>query len=332
MTTSPGDNSLPVNALAISSEEIHSGYVAIIGPPNAGKSTLLNTLLGRKVSIVSPKPQTTRQRILGVKDFKFKGEAAQVVFVDTPGFVSSKVRGELGRYLGTEVQEGAGDADICVLVLDSRELVNAKGVNVRALQELILEHLSRDIKAPGVVVLNKVDAVEKQFLLPLISECHRLFVTDAEKSLEFIPLSARTGEGVESLLNVLFGKLPKGPRFFAEGSLTDQTPDQIAAEVIREKLFYNLEAELPYSTAVNIEAWSEEGGILNIKAVILVERTSQKGIVIGKGGLMLKKIGTEARLDLEKILGRRIFLELYVRVEENWTRTARGLERAGYKL
>ena len=330
MTTAPPTGS--GNALTMDSTPIRSGYVAIIGPPNAGKSTLLNTLLGRKVSIVSPKPQTTRQRILGVKDFSYKGEAAQVVFVDTPGFVPSKVRGELGRFLGTEVREGAGDADICVLVLDSRELVNERGVNFKALRELVLEHLSRDIRSPAVVVLNKVDAIGKQLLLPLIAECHKIFDTDAERPLEFMPLSARTGEGVESLLDVLFGKLPLGPRFFAEGTLTDQTPDQIAAEVIREKLFYNLEAELPYSTAVNIEAWTEEGGILNIKGVILVERTSQKGIVIGKGGLMLKKIGTEARLELEKILQKRIFLELYVRVEENWTRTARGLERAGYKL
>ncbi|MCB0325910.1 MAG: GTPase Era, partial [Bdellovibrionales bacterium] len=274
-----------------------------------------------KISIVSPKAQTTRTRILGVHTT----EDAQLVFLDTPGFIAKEHRGALAQYLNDALSTAASEVDVNVLVFDA-----ARAANEPALVERLRDSVTtKRLAQPGIVVLNKIDLIPRELLLPLIERLAAAFA--GSDSPDFIPVSAKTGEGAERLIETLCKRLPEGPPYFPADALTDQPERFLAAEIIREKLFRQLNQELPYSTAVQIERWEEDERLLRLQAVILVERVSQRGIVIGKGGQKIKAIGTAARLELERVFELPVHLELYVRVEEDWTKTARGLERAGYR-
>lgn len=308
-------------------KQVHkSGFVALVGPANAGKSTLLNRFVGSKVSIVSPKEQTTRNRILGIRTTR----GAQIVFLDTPGFMAKKYRGELARHIGRVFKDTAADAELSVLVVDAVKLSGSESAVIR-LRAALKE---RKIPRLEIVALNKIDRIAKPQLLPLLAKLNQLFIDYCEQNQteypELVPVSALKGDGLDILEQVIIKRLPEGPEYFPKEMVSDQTDQFLAAEIIREKLTLGLEEELPYSLAVSVEEWRREGKMLHLGALILVEKPSQKGIVIGKEGAKLKSIGQAARRELERILGERIFLELFVRVEPNWTRTKHGLESAGY--
>lgn len=290
-----------------------SGFISIIGRPNAGKSTLLNALLGEKLAIVSDKPQTTRNVIRGVKNLK----DCQIVFIDTPGI--HKARGLLNEYMVREALSALRDVDGIVYMVEADRKPSDDDM-------FIIEGLKR-LKCPVILGINKVDKVDKQRLLPLIERYSKLF-----EFREIVPLSALKGDGVELLTGIIAGLLPEGPKYFPEEILTDQPERFIAAEMIREKVFLFTEEEVPYSVAVSIDTFDEKKGkgLISISATINVERDSQKGIIIGKRGAMLKKIGTEARKDIEDLLGSRVYLELFVRVQQEWTKKPGALKGFGY--
>jgi GTP-binding protein Era len=291
-----------------------SGFIAIIGRPNVGKSTLLNALLGEKVAIVSEKPQTTRNRIRGVKNLK----DAQIVFVDTPGI--HRARGLLNEYMVREAMATLKDVDGVLYMVEAK-----RGID--RLEEFIISSLKR-LKAPVILVINKVDVVDKPAVLPLIEEYSRLF-----PFVEIVPISALKGDGVDVVLDILPGMLPEGPRYFPEDMVTDQPERFLVSEIIREKVFMFTKQEVPYSVAVFVEEFKEEGekNLVSIKAAINVERASQKGIIIGKRGKMIKTIGSSARADIERLLGVKVYLELFVRVQKEWTKDQRSLKEFGYK-
>lgn len=287
-----------------------SGFISIIGRPNAGKSTLLNTILGEKVSIVSEKPQTTRNVIRGVKNLA----DAQIIFIDTPGI--HKGRGLLNEFMVREAMNSLQDVDAVAYLIEAGRLTDDDQFIINGLKKL---------KCPVIAAINKVDKAEKLKLLPMIEELSRLF-----PFREIVPISALKGDGVEVLLKIFSGLLPEGPKYFPEDILTDQPERFVAAEIIREKVFLFTRDEVPYSAAVAVEKFEEKKNLVSISAVINVERDSQKGIIIGKKGAMLKRIGTEARLDIEKLLGAKVFLELFVRVQEDWTKSRSAMKDFGY--
>ncbi len=289
-----------------------SGFVAIIGRPNAGKSTLLNAILGEKIAIVSQKPQTTRNRIRGIKN----SENAQIIFLDTPGIHDAK--GYLNEFMVREALSALEDVDIVVYLVEAGKKTEE--------EHFIIENL-KNIKCPVILGINKVDTVQKDILLPLIDEYSRLY-----RFKEIIPLCAVKGEGTGELVRLIIELLPEGPKYFSEDILTDQPERFIAAEIIREKVFLLTKQEIPYSTAVVVERFKEnpKKKIISISATINVERDSQKGIIIGKGGNMLKQIGTRARIDIERLLGTKVFLELFVKVVKDWTKDKRLLKEFGY--
>lgn len=289
-------------------------FVAIVGKPNAGKSSLLNSIVGEKVAIVSAKPQTTRTRITGV----LTQEETQYVFIDTPGLHKPKTK--LGEYMVKQVGESVADVDVAVLVVDF------KGEPVKA--ELDLIERFRELKIPAILVVNKIDTLaRKEEIIPRIDTYRKLFDFAA-----VVPLSAKTGEGVDILLKELKPFAQEGPHFFPDDAVTDQPERVIAAEIIREKLLRNLSDEVPHGTAVAIEAMKErpDGNIIDIDAVIYCERETHKGIIIGKGGAMLKKVATEARQDMEQFFDIKINLKTWVKVKDDW-RNHEGLVRSfGY--
>ena len=291
-----------------------SGYVTIAGAPNAGKSTLLNRILGEKISIISSKPQTTRNRILGV----CKRPGAQIVFYDTPGiFVATD---PLNAKIVNTACGAIGDADVLLAVVDAAHPDPAA--------EALLAEKIGDRKLPVIVALNKIDLVaEKKTLLGVIARwsARQAFAT-------IVPVSALDGTQVEELIGAIVKALPDGPPYFPEDTLTDATERFIAAELIREKIFRLTGEEIPYASAVTVEAFkpSADEKRVSIEATIHLERDSQKGIVIGKGGAMLKRIGTEARQDIERMTGSKVFLKLFVRVQKNWRRDTKAIERFGY--
>jgi GTP-binding protein Era len=291
-----------------------SGFIAIIGRPNVGKSTLLNTLLGEKVAIVSEKPQTTRNRIRGVKNL----EDAQIIFVDTPGI--HRAKGLLNEYMVRQAMASLKDVDGVLYLVEA-----TRGID--EVEEFIISSLKR-FKTPVILAINKVDVSAKPRLLPLIEEYSKRF-----PFIEIVPISALNGDGVDLLTDILPGVLPEGPRYFPEDILTDQSERFVVSEIIREKVFIFTRQEVPYSAAVFVEEFKEdaEKNLVTIKAVINVERDSQKGIIIGKGGKMIKTIGSSARVDIERLLGVRVFLELFVRVQKEWTKNRRSLKEFGYK-
>jgi GTP-binding protein Era len=290
-----------------------SGFISILGRPNVGKSTLFNRLLGDKIAIVAERPQTTRNRILGIKNV----EGGQLIFLDTPGI--HRGRSELNRRMvGTAIASGR-DADILLF------LIEATDPHVEKDQEMI-DSLQGCIGVPFLII-NKMDLVRRQNLLPIMDQYQRLHPFE-----EIIPISAKTGEGVEILLNEILRVLPESPPYYPEDMITDQTERFWVSEIVREKIIHQSYQEIPYSTAVTIEEFKEhpEKNLVVIKATVHVERDSQKKILIGKEGQKLKKIGEAARKEVEALLGTRVFLELWVNVEKNWTQDPGALNRIGY--
>ena len=288
-----------------------SGYVALIGRPNAGKSTLLNRLLGQKISITSRKPQTTRHRIHGIKTT----DHAQVVFVDTPGIHAAEGRA-LNQAMNRAAFSALADVDLIVWLVD--------GLQWTEEDRMILGRL-KALTTPAILAINKVDKIkEKERLLPHID-----YLRQEVGSEQVVPISARTGTNVDQLESLLVEMLAEGPPMFPEDQVTDRSMRFMAAETVREKLMRQLGQELPYSIAVEIENFEESETLLRIAAVIWVERQGQKRIVIGKQGAVLKEIGRQARLDMEKQFGTKVFLQLWVKVREGWSDDLRALRSLG---
>jgi GTPase len=291
-----------------------SGFITLIGTPNVGKSTLLNALLGQKISIVSSRPQTTRNRILGVKHV----EGGQFIFLDTPGFLEPK--GLLNQSLIQISLKSLGEVNLIVLLIEPFSTQPSIPENLRF-------RLAKT-KTPLFLVINKVDLIDKKNLLPLMDQASRILPFK-----NIIPLSARTKEGLDVLEKILFQFLPEGPPYFPKDMVTDLPERFLVGELIREKVFRLTSQEIPYGVAVSVESFKarEDKPIINIQATIHVERDSQKGILIGKQGQMLKTIGQQARQDMEVLLGSKVFLELWVRVEKDWSKDPKFLRKFGYE-
>ena len=296
-----------------------SGFVCILGRPNAGKSTLLNALVGEKLAIISPKPQTTRNRIQGVVHIprtKAKG-GGQIVLVDTPGV--HRPDSSLGRKMMVEVREALEGCDLVLVIMDVARKFDPR-------DQFALD-LLRDSKSKAFLLLNKVDLVrEKSRLLPLIEEYRKLYDFS-----EVIPISALKRKGLDTLLDKVISALPAGPAYFPEDHVTDQPARFMAAEIIREQVLLNTSEEIPYATTVIVENFEEGARLTRIAATIYCERQGQKGILVGKGGRMLKKIGTSARLQIERMLGTKVFLELYVKAEPGWRDSRRFVEELDWR-
>lgn len=297
--------------LIYSTMSFKSGFISIIGRPNVGKSTILNAMLGEKISIVSEKPQTTRNTIRGVKNI----EDGQIVFLDTPGIHEGG--GLLNKFMVREATASLKDVDAVLFMV---EAMHPPGGD----DALIIEELKR-LKCPVVLAINKLDRVEKPALLPLIEQYSKLM-----DFKDIVPVSAIKGVGVSELEKVLCDLLPEGPKYFPDDMVTDTPVRFLAGEIVREKVFQFTHNEVPYSVAVAVEKFEEKKALVSISAVINVERDSQKGIIIGKKGEMLKRIGTSARIDLEKLLASKVYLELFVRVQKDWTRSPSSLKGFGY--
>ncbi len=285
---------------------LHSGFVCILGRPNAGKSTLLNALVGEKLAIISPKPQTTRNRILGILHVpRRKGKpAAQIVLIDTPGV--HKPDSSLGRKMMVEVREALEGCDLLLLIVDATRPFSAA-------DQFVLE-MAQKSETPIFLLLNKIDLLRsKDALLPVIEQYSRL-----HEFREVIPLSARKRQGLDVLLDKLVANLPQGPKYFSEDQVTDQPMRFMVAEAIREQILLATGEEVPYATTVLIEEFEEGAKLTRIAAIIYCERSGQKAILVGKGGQMLKKIGTAARLQIEKMVHTRVYLELFVKVSPGW--------------
>ena len=292
--------------------------VAIVGPPNAGKSTLMNHLLGQKISIVTPKPQTTRNRILGVVN----GDDYQIVLLDTPGL--HKAREPLNREMVRIAMDSLNEVDAILYMIDV-SLPLPKKIEKEKNREMMEQ--MEGVAAPVILILNKVDLLEKERLLPMIKRYAELY-----PFYTVLPLSALTGEGTEGVVGELLTILPLGPRYFPEDIPTDASERFLVAEIVREKVFLLTGQEIPYSSAVTIESFKEDPKkqMTTIHATIVLERSSQKGIVIGKGGKKLKSIGIAARKDIEKMLGQKVLLKLWVKVRKNWSKDGRFLKELGF--
>ncbi len=289
-----------------------SAMITIAGRPNVGKSTLINRLVGEKVAIVSNKPQTTRNRICGV----LTRDNTQIVFMDTPGF--HKPRTRLGDYMVDVVRESVSDVDAVLLLVEPI-------ANIGPQEQALLDQMRGG--APVVLVINKIDTVEKDELLSVIAVYSAAFDFAA-----VVPISAKTGDGVEELIAEAMGYAQDGPQLFPDGMVTDQPERQIIAEIIREKLLWCLDKEIPHGTAVEITKFSErDNGIIDVDATIYCEKASHKGIIIGKQGAMLKKISTMAREDCELFMGTKVYLETWVKVKENWRDSARLIQNFGFE-
>lgn len=290
-----------------------SGFVSIVGRANVGKSTLLNKILGEKVAIVSSKPQTTRTKIMGIHTEK----DLQIIFIDTPGI--HKAKNKLGEFMNKSAKQAAADVEVVLYMVDitKKDIESDK----KAIEGLMLNNTN------VILVINKIDLLAKSEILPFIQLYSKLY-----QFSEIIPISAQNGDGVERLLEIIKKFLPEGPKYFPDDMITDQPERVIAAEMIREKLFILLQEEIPYGVAVEIEKmeYDEKRNLTDIIAAIHCEKQSHKRIIIGKNGSMLKRVGTEARMDIERFLNTRVFLELWVSVEENWRNRNNELKNFGY--
>ncbi len=291
-----------------------SGFIAIIGRPNVGKSTLLNCILGQKIVIATDKAQTTRKRIKGI----YTTDEGQIVFIDTPGV--HKPLNKLGEFLLDEAKVAVPDADLILFLVDGSE---PAGKGDKWIAQNILE-----TNIPVLIVMNKVDKVKK---LGKIEENLISYKTLFEKNYPVVKISAKTGRNIDTLLKNVFKELPEGDLLYPEDVVTEETMRDVTEEIIREKILLNTSDEIPHSVAVKVENYYEQEDIDKIYATIFCEQKSQKGILIGKGGSLLKKIGTEARLDLEKIVDKKVFLSLEVKVEKDWRKKQKALDNFGYK-
>ena len=290
-----------------------SGMITIVGRPNVGKSTLTNALVGEKIAIVTNKPQTTRNRICAVLN---RGDS-QFVFIDTPGL--HRARTKLGDYMVGVVKQSVADVDAVMLLVEPI-------ANVGGPEEELIGRI-RALGVPAVLVINKIDTVKKEDLLAVMRAYQA-----AHDFQAIVPISAKNGEGVEDLLTVLAGFLPEGPQLFPEGMVTDQPERQVMAEILREKLLLCLDKEIPHGTAVEITRFSErDNEIIDVDATIYCEKTSHKGIIIGKNGAMLKKISSLARQDMEAFMGAKVYLETWVKVKENWRDNLNFIHNVGYR-
>ncbi len=290
-----------------------AGFISILGRPNVGKSTLFNRMIGEKLSIITPKPQTTRHRILGIKHI----EGGQLIFLDTPGIHEG--RSELNKRMVQTAIASGWDADVLLYLIEA--------VSPRVEDDEKMLRTLKESRGVPFLVINKIDLVRRETLLPLIDQYQRLHPFE-----KIIPISAMTGDGVDLLVNEILNYLPESPPYYPEDIYTDQTERSIASEMIREKIIQQTFQELPYATAVKIESFKEhsEKNLVVIQATLYVEKESQKKILIGKGGQKLKRIGEEARREIETFLGKKVFLELWVKVEKDWTRNPHILDELGY--
>ena len=291
-----------------------SVMIAICGRPNVGKSTLTNTVVGEKVAIVSNKPQTTRNRICGIRD---RGDT-QLVFLDTPGF--HRPRTKLGDYMVNVVEQSVANVDLALLLVEPID-------NLGPQEETLIEQFrQRDV--PAILVINKTDTVEdKESLLPVIARYNHAFPFAAT-----VPISAKTNDGVDELLDLCEHYAVESPWFFPEGMTSDQPERQVIAEIIREKMLWNLDKEIPHGTAVEITRFSErDTGVIDVEATIYCEKASHKGIIIGKGGQMLKKISSQARADCERFMGAKVYLQTWIKVKENWRDSDFLIRNFGYR-
>jgi len=283
-----------------------SGFVCILGRPNAGKSTLLNSLVGEKLAIISPKPQTTRNRIQGIINVpKQKSrDGAQIVLIDTPGV--HKPDSSLGRKMMVEVREALEGCDLVLVIMDLTHTIDRR-------DQFALD-LVKQSGTKAFLILNKIDLIrDKAKLLPLIEEYRKLY-----NFQEVVPISALKKKGLDTLLDLIIKALPSGPTYFPEDQVTDQPARFMAAEIVREQVLLNTQEEIPYATTVIVDSFEEGKKLTRVGATIYCEREGQKGILVGRGGQMLKRIGTAARLQIERMLGTKVFLELYVKVEPGW--------------
>ncbi len=289
-----------------------SGFVALIGRPNVGKSTLMNHLIGQKIAITSARPQTTRNRIQTV----YTDDRGQIIFLDTPGI--HKAKNKLGEYMVGAAERTIREADVVLWLVEPTTCIGAGEQHITA--------LLKQIKAPVVLVINKIDTVEKGQVLKYIDAYEKVFPFS-----EIIPVSALKSDNLDTVLEVLMKYLPQGPMYYDEDTVTDQPMRQIAAEIIREKALRNLQEEIPHGIAVTVEKMRERpDGLFDIEAEIVCEKESHKGIIIGKGGAMLKKIGSSARQDIEKMVEAKVNLKLWVKVRRDWRDNDLYLKNYGY--
>ncbi len=293
-------------------KEFHSGYVSIIGRPNVGKSTLLNAILGEKIAIVTPKPQTTRNKIIGIHNLPY----SQIIFIDTPGIHKPKHR--LGEAMIKTAREALSEVDIVLFMVEA--------YRPREDERIVLD-LIRKVRMPVFLIINKIDTRKKPDILPVIEEYQHRY-----PFREIIPVSALKQNGLPLLIEKIYEYLPPGPKYYPDELITDQIERFMASEIIREKIMMMTKEELPHSVAVEVLKWNERtDGILAISCNIYIEREGQKAIIIGKGGSMLKAIGTAARIEIEKLLNTKVFLEIWVKVKKGWRDDTRLLQELGYR-
>ena len=288
-----------------------SGFISVVGRTNAGKSTLVNKLIGEKIAIISNKPQTTRYRIMGIKTDK----DCQIVFTDTPGIHNPKTK--LGDFMINEAKDSLNDTDAALLVIEPVD-------NVGISEKKLIESL-KSLKVPAILVVNKIDTIKKEQLFPIIEKYSEEFDFDA-----IIPVSARTGDGIEILLEEIKKYLIEGPMFFPEDMVTDSPIKQRISEIVREKLLWALDKEVPHGIAIEVTGMEEEKSKVNLDVTIYCEKQSHKGIIIGKGGALLKDIGIKSRRDIENLLDKKVFLNLWVKVKEGWRDSSMLIKNFGF--
>lgn len=293
-------------------EDYRSGFVTLIGRPNVGKSTLMNYLVGQKIAITSKKPQTTRNRIQTV----LTTEEGQIIFVDTPGI--HKAKNKLGEYMVNVARQTLNEVDVILWLVEPTTFIGAG-------EQHIIERLKK-VNTPVILVINKIDSVKKEEILKAITA-----YKDQMEFAEIVPVSARSGENTGELLKTVMKYLPYGPQYYDEDTVTDQPERQIVAELIREKALHCLEDEIPHGIAVTIESMKRKGKVTHIEATIICERDSHKGIIIGKQGNMLKKIGSTARYEIEKMLDCQVNLKLWVKVKKDWRDSEYLMKNFGYR-
>ncbi len=289
-----------------------SGFVSIIGRPNVGKSTLLNRIVGEKISIISDKPQTTRHNILAI----YHADDLQIVFTDTPGI--HRPKNKLGEYMIQAVHSSLNEMDAILLVVDAQKEISETERN-------ILSNLE-GTETPVILVINKIDLIKRDCLLPIIADYSSLFSFSA-----IVPVSALKNDGIEAVISELSHLLKSGPKYYPDDMVTDQTERELMAEIIREKLLWFLQKEIPHGIAIEILQMKDKGDIYDISANIYCEKSSHKGIIIGKNGELLKKIGTLSRTEMEKRLGKKVYLQLWVRVKEDWRNNNYLMKNLGFE-